>query len=309
MASSIGAWTPDVLPGFERADVAASTLVRPASQPAAPTAVVLHVHGYNDYFFHAHLAQAFLDSGRAFYAVDLAGAGRSLREGQTPHFMDDVATPGDQLAAAADAVGSLHPGVPLVVHAHSTGALTAAVWAADRPHPSLAALALNSPLLGTPSSPARRALGLGLPALAAVRPLAVVSRAPSVYAQHQHVRGGGRWEFDTDWKRPVGQPARAAWVAAAWRAQRRIAAGLGIAVPVLVARSDSSGPDTPANPLLDQQDTVLDVRVIERLAPSLGARVTQLAVPGGVHDLSLSREEPRMAYLRGMLAWLDSVSA
>lgn len=302
-------WVPDVLDGFERADVAQSTLVRPRAQPRTPRAAVLHVHGYNDYFFHEHLAAAFTASGRAFYAVDLAGAGRSLREGVLPHYMSDVAQPGDQLAAAVDAVAALHPGLPVVVHAHSTGALTAAIWAADRAHPALAALVLNSPLLGTPRTRSQRVLGRALPPFAAMRPRAAVAHKPSVYATHQHVSGGGRWAFDTAWKTPLGVPARAAWVVAAARAQRRVARGLAIAVPVLVARSDSSGPDTVDNPLLDQQDTVLDVALIDRMAPLLGPRVTQLVIAGGVHDLSLSRDEPRLRYVEGVVAWLDSVNA
>jgi len=109
-------------------------------------------------------------SGRTFYAVDLRGAGRSLRSGDVPHFMRSVQEQGDGIGAAVDAVARLHPGLPVVVHGHSTGGLTAAIWAADRPHPALAALILDSPLLSGPRSRARRLLTPTLRPRAALRP-------------------------------------------------------------------------------------------------------------------------------------------
>lgn len=302
-------WSEDVLPGYSRTPLGTATLVRPHVQPTAPLSAVLHVHGYNDYFFQAHLGRAFVESGRAFYAVDLARAGRSLLPGDIPHFMSDVAEQGDGIDAAVRAIADLHPGLPIVVHGHSTGGLTSAIWAADRGHRALAGVILDSPLFGKRYGPIQRAGSHALPLLAAVRPLSVVSHGPSVYATHQHVSGGGRWDFDITWKRPHGLPARVAWANAVRVAEARIARGLDLSVPVLVARSDSSGPDNAANPLLDSQDTVLDVTQIAFMAPLLGDRVTELVIAGGVHELSLSRDEPRAAYLRGVFSWLDSLSA
>lgn len=301
-------WTPDLLPGFEQASVPPVTLVRPLRQPDSPRLAVLHVHGYNDYFFQDHLARAFTDAGHAFYAVDLARAGRSLKPGDIPHYMADAAEQGDGIALAVAAIAAMHPGLPIAIHGHSTGGLTAAIWAADRPHPALAGLILDSPLFGTRLTRLNRARMMLLPLFAAIRPLAVVAAAPSVYAQHQHVSGGGRWQFDFALKRPSGVPIRAAWLAAVRRARARVSHGLGVRVPVLVAMSDTCGPDVPDNPLLDRQDTVLDVNEIVRLAPRIGDDVEQLVIPGGVHELSLSRDEPRELYLRSIMRWLDSVS-
>lgn len=302
-------WADDVLTGYVRTRLATGTLVRPKAEPEAPTSAVLHVHGYNDYFFQAHLGSAFVDSGRAFYAVDLARAGRSLVPGDIPHYMADVAEQGDGIDAAVRAMAELHPGLPLIVHGHSTGGLTAAIWAADRGHPALAGLILDSPLFGKRYGLVQRAGSHALPLLAAVSPRGFVSHGPSIYATHQHVSGGGRWDFDTGWKRPHGLRARVAWANAVRVAESRISKGLDLSVPVLVARSDSSGPDVADNPLLDSQDTVLDVTRLALMAPLLGDRVTELVIAGGVHELSLSRDEPRSAYLHGVLEWLDSLSA
>jgi len=75
-------WRPDPLgPGWEQRTLALSaadpdlvaTVVRRAPDPgAAPGgSAVLHVHGFNDYFFQTHLADAFAAAGHTFYALDL----------------------------------------------------------------------------------------------------------------------------------------------------------------------------------------------------------------------------------------------
>ena len=307
-------WEPDTLlgAGYEQAALGAATLVRPPQSPGSgPVAAMLHVHGYNDYFFQAHLARAAEAAGLAFFAVDLRRAGRSLRradDGLPPHYATSLREPGADLGDAARAVRALAPGLPLVVHAHSTGGLTAALWAHDvRDDPGSAPdlLVLDSPFLDLTGSWLQRAARTPvLEVLGRRRPLAVVSTAPSMYATYQHVSSGGRWDFDTGLKRPAGLPVRAAWLRAVRRAQLRLARGLGVPCPVLVARAAESGPDSPANPRLDAQDTVLDVARIAALAPRVGARVTQLVVDGGVHDLTLSADGSRERYLAEMLGWV-----
>lgn len=305
-------WVDDALSGFVARPldgVPAATLVRPAVQAPDPHGAVLHVHGYNDYFFQRHLAEFFTGEHCAFYAVDMRRAGRSLRDGETPHYSTDLTEYGDDLDAAAAAIAAEHPGLPLVVHAHSTGALSVALWAADRPPASLAGIVMDSPFLAMPGSRRRQASFRIVPAIARRRPLAVLASAPSRYAHHLLRENGGRWDFDPAWKNPQGQPQLAGWLAAVLAAQARVARGLDIRVPVLVAHSDSSGPDLPDNPALDRQDTVLDVTSMERLAPRLGRHVTTAVIEGGVHELSLSAPGPRSDYLAHLTAWLKEVLA
>lgn len=309
-------WRTDHLLGepFEETPLGPATLVRyprPADGPE-PHAAVIHVHGYNDYFFQAHLARVFAAAGFAFYAVDLRAAGRSLQPDQIPHFVMDLREQATDIAAAARAVRALEPGLPLVVHAHSTGGLTAALWAHAHRNAAGAdagpdALVLDSPFLDLQAPLWKRTFGTRvLDTVGHLAATAVVSEGPSRYAEHLLAANGGRWEFDTTLKRPEGVPSRVAWFVAVRRGQARVAAGLEIACPVLLARSDSSGPDTLDNPLLDAQDTVLDVRQMAALVPRLGHDVTELVVPGGVHDLTLSADGPREAYLDGMLEWTST---
>jgi alpha-beta hydrolase superfamily lysophospholipase len=308
-------WREDPLLGaeFEQAALGEATLVRSVARPGVgqdgARAALLHVHGYNDYFFQAHLARAVVDAGHAFYAVDLRNAGRSLRPGAIPHFVTDLRDYLPDLDAAARAVRGLEPDVPLVVHAHSTGGLTTSLWAhARRSEPGLAPdlLVLNSPFLDLSGSwPWRSVSARLVEVLGRRRPLAVLSTSASMYATYQLHANGGRWSFDTALKRPEGLPARAGWLRAVLHGQARLARGLAIGCPVLVARSASSGRDSADNPLLDAQDTILDVARIAQRAPLLGERAEQLVVDGGVHDLALSADGPRTAYLRGVLGWAD----
>jgi alpha-beta hydrolase superfamily lysophospholipase len=309
-------WRTDHLLGepFQETRLGPATLVRyrPSDGPGAPKAAVIHVHGYNDYFFQEHLARAFAAAGYAFYAVDLRAAGRSLRPDQIPHFVLDLREQASDIAAAARTVRALEPGLPLVVHAHSTGGLTASLWAhahrnAAGAHAGPDALVLDSPFLDLRAPEWQRGIGTRvLDSVGRLASTAIVSDGPSRYAEHLHAANGGRWEFDTALKRPEGVPGRVGWFVAVRRGQARVAAGLEIASPVLLARSDSSGPDELDNPLLDAQDTVLDVQHMAALGPGLGHDVTELVVPGGVHDLALSARGPREAYLDGMLKWTDS---
>jgi alpha-beta hydrolase superfamily lysophospholipase len=296
-----------VLAGFSATTLENGVLVRLDDNPLRPRAAVVHVHGYNDYFFQTPLARDFADAGIAFYAVDLNGAGRAIDRHPVPHFMSDISQPGDGIDEAVTLVGHLHPGLPLLLHAHSTGGLSACVWAADRAHPALAGMILDSPLFG------RRERGIKhygrglLPVMGRARPHLLVSSKPSVYAHHLHSEGGGRWDFNREWKRPEGVPARAAWALAVRRAQQRISRGLGLTVPVLVARSAQTGPERADNPHLDAQDIVVDVEAISQLAPRLGSDIEQLVVEGGIHELSLSAPDARAAYIRGVMTWIDRV--
>lgn len=313
-------WRADDVPGWERLtlplgpddDGPVATLVRVAATPAAPDArpAVLHVHGYNDYVFQAHVAAALVERGYAFYGVDLRRCGRSLRPGEVAHFTTDMAEYGADLDAALGVVrGAGHPWV--AVSGHSTGGLAAALWAAARPAGGTPAgpdaLVLNSPWLSLNGPWWRRSTQAAVAsAVGRLAPLRPVERGGgSAYQRQLHVANGGRWEYDLARKPPGGFPVRGGWLRAAVRAQRVVARGPAIDVPVLVCTSASYGPNRDDNPDLGRQETVLDLAHTWRLTPRLGPDVTAVRIEGGVHDLSLSADGPREEYLRTVLDWLD----
>jgi len=314
------AWQPDVLLGddFQTLPIGDATLVRSAVvEPVAdsvvesePRGAVLHVHGYNDYFFQRHLAAAFAAHGYAFYAVDLRAAGRSLRPDQIPHFVTDLHQQAYGLARAAQQVRADHPDLPLIVHAHSTGGLTTPLWAhAFRDATGAAAapdaMVLNAPFLALPGGLlARDVAGPATEPVGRFVPTASLPNSPSTFTTLM----AERWDFDHNLKRPQGLPVRLGWLRAVQHGQHRVHAGLGLRAPILVATSAASsfGRDVD-DPLASVTDTVLDVKAVREQAPRLGLRVDQLEVDGGVHDLSLSDDGPREAYFDAVFDWLNAV--
>jgi len=309
-------WEPDVLPGYSAAPLQYATLVRHDGEPdlvalglAKPKGVFLHVHGFNDYFFQTHFADEVLNNGYLFYAVDLRNVGRSLQADQIPHYVEHLREHGEDLAQAAQAVRELHPDLPLIVHAHSTGGLTASLWShayrnATGAKAAPDALILNSPFYEIPGRFfARMGAAITSPTLGRWRPRNGLPPGPSIYATGQHVDNGGRWEFDQNLKRTAGLPARFGWLRAVRNAQARVDRGLNIHAPILLAtsaRSSSGDPD-----LIDSTDTVLDVKSMAARADAIGKNVTLLRIDNAVHDLTLSADKPRAQYFDALFTWLD----
>src|SRR6218665_211350 len=94
---------------------------------------VLYVHGWSDYFFQKRLARFWTARGARFFALDLRKYGRSLRPGQTPGYITDLATYDEDIAAALHEMGHGVEGTAsarrLVLLGHSTGGLTLSLWA------------------------------------------------------------------------------------------------------------------------------------------------------------------------------------
>lgn len=269
---------------------------------------VLYVHGFADYFFQTHLAEHFIARGYDFYAVDLRRYGRSLRPGDIPYFITDLATYQEELDRAVAQIradGHRH----LVVLAHSTGGLIAALWLHDRRDAIRAdALVLNSPWLDLQENWLMRTVGTWL--VRAIGPLlprvAIPQGLNSVYAESISAKAHGEWEFNTSWKPLTPQPVYLGWLAAVRRGQARLHKGLDLTMPVLVMHSDRSRLDLKEwSPAAMSADTVLDVEQIERWAPALGPDVTTVTIDGALHDLILSPQPVRQRVFAAMDAWLD----
>ena len=72
---------------------------------------VLYVHGWSDYFFQKRLARFWASRGARFFALDLRKYGRSLRDGQTPGYVADLATYDEDIGAALEAMGRGQGGI------------------------------------------------------------------------------------------------------------------------------------------------------------------------------------------------------
>jgi len=300
-------WSPDFLGGYETTELVlpgaetapgepddvdlVATLIR-KSGPRAGARAVLYLHGWNDYFFQTHVADYLSDLGYDFYAVDLRRYGRSIRPGQLRGFIGNLDDYTLELDAAADLIATDHD--RLLLMGHSTGGLIAALWAA-RNADRLEGLILNSPWLDMQGSAIVRALGVPvIDALGSRAPTSII-RLPDLgfTARSLHISLGGEWDYDLTLKSRPGPPIRTGWLRAVLLGHQRVAAGLGIGVPILVLASAKTEFARRWHEGLRVVDTVLDVEQIAARAVRLGPHVTVVRVPDGLHDLTLSAAHVR----------------
>ncbi|EJF41365.1 alpha/beta hydrolase [Actinomyces massiliensis] len=309
-----------------------------AGTQAAPRheRAVLYLHGRNDYFFQTHLADAFLQAGYEFYALDLRTCGRAGIGHPSPHDVRDLRIHDEEIGEALRIIRSEHGHGVVVLNGHSTGGLQAVIWAADHPG-TVEALVLNSPWLQLNASGLIRSYGsayvdvlsrrsperiIDNPAEAKARKrlAAEAASAPGpdgaeaggsepveadLYVRVLHRRWGGEWDWDLRLKPSPAFPVRAGFLAGIRRLQREVRHGLGIEAPVLVCCSTtSSGPEASPEEAL-HSDIVLSVDQIIKRAAFLGTDVTVRQIPGGVHDLALSPSPAREEYLATVTDWLD----
>jgi alpha-beta hydrolase superfamily lysophospholipase len=327
--ASTAAWTPDVLgDGYEcrtielgldpdgEGDVAA-TLVRYAGAAVAPRPAVLYVHGFTDYFFQRHVAEYFAARGNAFFALDLRKCGRSLRRGQSPHFVTDLAAYDVELDEALRIVRE-ETGGPVLVLGHSTGGLILALWldrVARRPGGAtgagIAGVVFNSPwfdLQGpnyyrTVLTPIVDVVGQWWPRAT------LPGMASDTYGTSLHVGAQGEWDYNLEWKPLHGFPVRLGWLRAIRRGQAQLHRGLDIGVPALILRSKLTRFSRRWRPEVDVADTVLDVKQIQRWSGCLGDRTTIVPIPDARHDVFLSADAPRTLAFAELGRWLDWLNA
>ncbi|WP_459547220.1 alpha/beta hydrolase [Nocardia sp. X0981] len=319
-------WQPDVLgDGYEyrtvdlgpdpdgEGDIVA-TLVRHLPEPdtAGTAGPVLYLHGFTDYFFHRHVAEHLTARGHRFYALDLRKCGRSLRPGQTPHFIGDLALYDRELNESLRIIRA-EAGPDVVIMAHSTGGLVTPLWL-DRLNRSggaaeagISGLVLNSPWFDLQGPAYVRTVGtqvintLGRFRAKSALPLG----KSSAYGDSLHHTAAGEWDYDLDWKPRHGFPVRAGWLRAIRRGHAELHRGLDIGVPALLLRSRLTRFAREYGPAVDVADAVLDVAQIQRWAGCLGDRTSIVPIDGARHDVFLSAEGPRNEAFRELDNWLD----
>ena len=280
-----------------------------ASRPRHSRAV-LYLHGRSDYFLQTHLAQAYLDAGFEFYALDLRACGRAGVGYASPHDVRDLRVHDEEIAEALRIIRSEHGHDVVVLNGHSTGGLQAVIWAADHPG-TVDALVLNSPWLDLRGSALVRSYGSAFVDLLSRRaPERVIGEPGSSdednYVTALHRRWRGEWDWDLALKPAPSFPVRAGFLAGIRRLQREVHHGLGIRVPILVCCSTASGGVKASLEEAQRSDVVLDVEQIIDRSQYLGDDVTVRQIPEGVHDLALSGPLARAEYLQAVMRWLDN---
>jgi alpha-beta hydrolase superfamily lysophospholipase len=313
-----GQWVPDVLGdefeqltlplGTDDEGEVVATLVR-ALPPrrwirrrSLEDVDVLYVHGWSDYFFQKRLARTFTSRGARFFALDLRKYGRSLREGQTPGYIADLATYDEDIAAALAALGA---GRRLVLMGHSTGGLTLSLWASRNPGVASAVI-LNSPWLEFQLP--RDAIMPLVELRARRRPMGPVPQIDLGYyarAQAETVDPLDPVEPNLAWRPEQSMPVHAGWLGAILRGHDLVEDGLSIDAPVFVMLSARSARPLRWHEELTRADSVLIVDDIARASLKLGPLVTIARIDGALHDVFLSRRDAREAAYRVLGGWLD----
>jgi alpha-beta hydrolase superfamily lysophospholipase len=276
---------------------------------------VLYVHGWSDYFFQKRLARFWTSRGARFFALDLRKYGRSLRDGQTPGYISDLATYDEDIGAALEVIraDAADAGRPrrLVLMGHSTGGLVLSLWASRHPD-EVDAVILNSPWLEFQIAPLRAAITPMVDLQARLRPL---DAAPQIdlgfYARAQAavVDPDDVMETNPLWRPVPAMAVHAGWLSAILRGHRAVAAGLSIAAPVCVLLSSRSAVPTRWSDELTSADTVLVVEDIAQRALKLGHSVTVERVEGALHDVFLSRKQSRDEAYARMARWVTGWTA
>lgn len=313
-----GSWQPDILsPGFEMQYVnqpddysghVRCTVIRHLAPHSDGTAV-LYVHGYNDYFFQKEMADRFVAHGYDFYAVDLRKYGRSLMPGQRRFELRDISEYFPDICAAIRLMR--RGGVKrIILMGHSTGGLITASFLAERRCPIIKALILNSPFLDWNQSKLQeRVLIPAMNVVGRIIPGIDISQGDdTTYAGSLLRSMGGEWDYNTQWKLVNSPAVESSWISAIDRAHAIVQDYPDIKVPILLMHSDASFRAGDPADRARMTDAVLDVEDISRYGRRLGPEVTELVVPGGLHDLALSARPVRNGMFNYLFDWLKNLN-
>lgn len=321
-------WQPDLLGKdfssrlLPLSDGSTATLVRHRPRrklrwaPPLRGIAVLYVHGWSDYFFQTELAQFLSEAGVDFYALDLRHYGRNLpldklrenSEQSNPGFITDLEDYFEEFDAAHRIISSAHPGTRFVMLAHSTGGLSASLYAAANPQ-KVDALALNSPWLEFQASEIGRTALAGIIQAASFRnPHRLL---PSVdhgfYTRTVSSQFSGEWDYDLSWRPVNGFRLTAGFISAIFAAQAKVKKGLDLQMPTLVMLSAEDYLLPRWNDSATRADVALNVQVVAQRSIDLGHELQLVRLPGALHDIFLSSPEIRSKAYLALGSWLGVV--
>lgn len=307
-----GEWVPDVLNGFSRRTIplgqddegpVSATLVRHDAAEGVP---VLAIHGWSDYFYNTALAQAAAECGYKLYALDLRKYGRSMREYQTPGYVEDLAEYDDDIGSALAIIKLDHPGPQPAILAHSTGGLVAALWA-DRHPKQISTLVLNAPWLSLQGNAwLRNFANTMVDPLWRSRPKRKLL-LPKVDFFYRSISATehGEWTLHPLWRPRYSFDIHGGWLSAILYGHAQVRQGLAIDVPVLVMTSASSYFAPRYSVQMQTADSVIDVEDTVQRAVDLGDTVMIHKLRNALHDVYASPLQIRQKAFDFTFAWLD----
>ncbi len=263
----------------------------------------IYIHGFNDYFFQGALGDSMVAHGWNFRAVDLRRYGRSLKPGMKRYQVRNLNEYFPDIDSAVVELSRAGIDTILMI-GHSTGGLIASLYMNGDPSSNIKGLILNSPFLSwNMGSFTRNFLIPAVSCLGSRFPNIKISQGndPS-YGQSLYKEYNGEWEFDTTKKLLISPPVTSGWIHAIEEAQNFLHKHSNITVPILLMHSDRS----VGSKNVSSGDAVLNVNDISKWGRKLGPNVTEVTVPGGLHDLILSSPAIRKAVYNSIFKWLHN---
>lgn len=282
------------------------TLVR--KLPEVKTAkAVLHVHGFNDYFFNRELAQKFNEHGYNFYALDLRKCGRSWLQHQKFNNVRDLREYFQDIDEALKVMR--HEGnVEILLSGHSMGGLIMLLYAAKNQDKDLFdAVFLNSPFFEQNKDIVTKKLVIPVVTMLGKRfpDVKVPGRFSKFYGPSLHKSEHGEWDYDLNLKPHIMPLANMGWVRAIHHGQKKVWKGIDIRKPLLIIHPAESVGGSKWNEKFKHGDIVVDVKDIVRQARKIKGNCKIVSIDGAVHDVMLSSGSVREKAYRELFSWLN----
>lgn len=282
------------------------TLVRKLT-PGNSKKAVLHVHGFNDYFFHAEMAQKYIEKGFNFYALDLRKYGRSWLNHQKFNNVRDLQEYDQDIDAAIKLIRS--EGIErMLLSGHSKGGLLVLLYAVKNQDKNIFdAIFLNSPFFEQNKDPITKHFLIPIIArLGKIWPdIKVPGRFSKFYGPSLHKSAYGEWDYNLNWKPHTMPLANMGWVRAIYRGQKQIHSGIAINKAVLVMHPARSVHGASWSEKFLHGDLVINVNDIARFSSNIHGSCKIISVEGAVHDLMLSKKPVREKVYEALFRWLS----
>ncbi|MBK9290813.1 MAG: alpha/beta hydrolase [Bacteroidetes bacterium] len=275
-----------------------------------PTLALLHVHGFNDYFFHAEAANHFINNNIDYYGLDMRKSGRSWRTHEKYNNLRSIEEYFEDIAATIRAMRTMGAD-KIVLMGHSMGGLVSACYCASASGEALPeALFLNSPFLEQNKDVVTRKVLIPLvSAIGKKHPKLLVPGGFSrFYGPSLHRSARGEWEYNLKFKPHRSEMVNAGWVRAIYLAQQQIKKGIDVPVPILVMFPEKSVRSLWWKEAFHYADAVVNVAHIRTLHPKIRSKnKTVSIVANAKHDLLLSVPEVRQKVYKEVVERIKSI--
>jgi alpha-beta hydrolase superfamily lysophospholipase len=281
------------------------TLIRKKAQVNS-TSAVIHVHGFNDYFFNTELAEKLNGQGFNYYALDLRKHGRSWLPNQKFNNLRNLDEYYQDIDAALNIIRS-EGNEKILLSGHSMGGLIMLLYAENQDKKQFDAVFLNSPFLEQNKDVVTKKLVIPVVAsLGKVWPdVNVPGRFSKFYGPSLHKNDHGEWDYDLNLKPHIMPLANMGWVRAIHQGQKKVWAGIELRKPLLIMHPSESASGSKWKEKFKHTDLVVNVKDIIRHANKIKGNCKIIRLDGAVHDVMLSSEQVRAKAYRELFTWLN----